>query len=439
MNNPTCPNCGTPAAFLGQSDTYVRPGEDATGFGAGTQEWQCPNCGNVFNASDPSQQSPAEDLRYNPDLDELFGQISGNPQRIAENAQRAARASAAMGGQAGAPTGGSPPKPPGGGASAAGGSGAGSAGGDPLGVEVDLTEGTIQKLSAAIGLAVARQAGNNAERSEQTVTGKAGSKHVWNSSLAQWQKVPQGSNQTTPPGRGQQAGTSWGGQIGNWLGTAIGSRYGGRWGSAIGGHVGQQAGQKIGGGVGAFADRAKDLALSPDSSRTLERMLPEATQSLIRWYKELDKATSRIMNHNFELGQQSAAMQNLASQREMTEAFRSQEIGNRLEPSARYLLENEQARKENEKGLTVLANAIDNYVQGFKEKVVGKLLQPLNGIAEGVNRLIGIGEGSLDRALTPWEMIKGMSEESERRAIAAGERARRLADESRPASGRLTR
>ncbi len=248
----------------------------------------------------------------------------------------------------------------------------------------------------------------------------------------------QPNNKPKQPGYAEQAGKKAGGSIGAVLGEragqAIGAYFGGPAGAAAGGVIGEKLGQKVGenvgGGAGAMVDRAKDVALSPDKQDAAIKLMPEAVQSIVKFHREMDKATETMIRHNVTLGEFSAAMQNVAGERDMQNAMRSKEIGDKLAPSAQYLMESEQYRRENSKELTILSQTISNSMQGFTNRLAGFLELPFEMIAAWINKQMG-ADGNDENAMTPWEYMQSISAESAKKYQEADRRLGRLADEQR--------
>lgn len=415
-----------------------------------------------------------DNLRHNPDLDELFGVTQPakspdedpfwdnfDPDREGREAaelhrigQHAARGAAAVGATAtaaaaggggnqkppvdrtadwGEPNGSSPPPPP----------PPGSNPQPPQSPKPSGSSGTpTVNLAPETVEAIGRAVNGDTEQAQTSSQEKeSGKRWKWDREEAQWVKAPRTKEQREKdgePGRGERTGSKYGGQAGDWIGRMIGAKLGAAGGPAgvlageeAGGRIGKAAGEKAGGAVGAVADRVGDVALSPNSENSLERVMPEAAQAVIKWYKELDKATQSIMNNNFQMGHFSAAMGAVAQEQEAAEAFRSKRMGDRLSESAKYLSDNQQERKNNSEGINALSGAVDNYIQGFKEKIVGTIMKPLNSIAEGVNRILGIAEEKADVGLTPEETLTTAAAEADRKFAKADAAWGAMADERR--------
>jgi hypothetical protein len=97
-----------------------------------------------------------------------------------------------------------------------------------------------------------------------------------------------------------------------------------------------------------------------------------------KFKSHVEETTEELVHFQARFAEVSGAMASVYASREMRELQRDRQMGDRLATSARYLTEGEQLRKDKEANFTVLGTKIQNYVEGFGNRFLAGLYDPIS-------------------------------------------------------------
>jgi hypothetical protein len=205
----------------------------------------------------------------------------------------------------------------------------------------------------------------------------------------------------------QQAGSWRGGMAGRGIGGGLRRLWGGIR-QRLGGKGGKGGG-KVGGAVklGLAGRAALAAGMGPVGVAAL------AIAALAALAKAAQASATALLESGKKYAEFSAQLGLVFSQRDLREAMRGMEIGNRTAGTARFAMEQEQRLKDETKELTVLEQHVKNIASGIMSQATSVLLAPLNKIAAGINQLIEKQDPDKNRPLNAGEFLDSVHNQAE--------------------------
>ena len=194
---------------------------------------------------------------------------------------------------------------------------------------------------------------------------------------------------------GSMAGRAIGAAVGSVV-PGVGTMIGGIAGGLIGGRVGASAGGTGKGlGFGATTDGATGALVGgalgglPGAvgGGVLGAAAGGAAGALTGFAKNAEETSKRLQEMNRRMGSFSGLMNQIETEAEARDRFRSREIGDRLSSSAKFAMEADQARKNNTKETELLGARIENNLGAIRNYAAVIVNWPINKIARLLNRL----------------------------------------------------